>query len=465
MYCYANTWKTMFKKIIEWVKTSPKYSIALFYFVLGFIFVFPSVNIWLLLKERTGLDPGRLVLQMQIVDIPWLIKPVYAWMSDRFPIAGYRRKTYVGMFSLYCAITWFIMPISIEVLPAFYLVWGLENLCLCWADVVVDALVVERVKKGEEGGTGSLQSVCATCRSLGKCVGSLLGALLFAEGASSQEMFYITGIAPLCVAVASFWIQEDRAMSDDDKDLLDSSIEFKSTKKTRTWRFYLKNMIDGFVKTDMWKFCIVATMYSVIPDPGAAYFYYYQDDMHIPDFELQIISFAHEIGLLAGNFIFIAKLRNTSPRKLMTLSTLASTSCIMWHAVLVFLLPFSTQSKLPVIYVYEFLTAIADVFLYMPLAIMGARLCTDGVEGTSYALVLSIQNLGGFLDNFIASRIMDILGISSGSMDHLWYMSFLCAFLYLSPLLVLNMMPESIKPLAKTHIDEQHIELMETKKE
>jgi hypothetical protein len=64
------------------------------------------------------------------------------------------------------------------------------------------------------------------------------------------------------------------------------------------------------------------------------------------------------------------------------------------------------------------------------------------MEATSYALVLSIQNLGGFLDNFFASQIMNVLGISDGRMDHLWYMSFLCAFLFLTPLLALHMMPE-----------------------
>lgn len=155
----------MLAKVRKILRVAPKYSIALFYFVLGFVFVFPSVNIWLLLKERTGLDPGRLVLQMQLVDIPWLCKPLYAWMSDRFPIAGYRRKTYVGMFSLYCAITWFLMPSTLAHLPLFYVIWGIENLCLCWADVVVDALVVERVRRDEDEDThGSLQSVSATFR-------------------------------------------------------------------------------------------------------------------------------------------------------------------------------------------------------------------------------------------------------------------------------------------------------------
>lgn len=102
--------------------------------------------------------------------------------------------------------------------------------------------------------------------------------------------------------------------------------------------------------------------------------------MKIPDFELQIISFAHEIGLLIGDFIFIPKLRKVDPTKLMTISTLVSSGCIMWHAVLIFILPFSFEIKLPLIYSYEFITAIADVFLYMPISIIGARLCTEVIK-------------------------------------------------------------------------------------
>lgn len=66
----------------------------------------------------------------------------------------------------------------------------------------------------------------------------------------------------------------------------------------------------------------------------------------------------------------------------------------------------------------------------------------QGVEGTSYALVLSVQNLGGFLDSYFAAQIMNILGISEGRMENLWYMSFISAFLFLTPLLALKMLPE-----------------------
>lgn len=161
------------------------------------------------------------------------------------------------------------------------------------------------------------------------------------------------------------------------------------------------------------------------------------------DAQLQIVSLSHEVGLLLGNFMFVAWLRRVSPRKLMTVSTISTSALIMAHAVVIFLLPAPLSVKLVLIYIYEIITAALAVFLFMPILIMGAQLVTEGAEGTSYALVLSLQNLGGFLDLSLAAVIMNILGITEGSMDHLWYMSYFCAAVFMMPLLLLGMLPDS----------------------
>lgn len=423
-----------------------KYTIALFYFALGFIFVFPSMNIWLFLKEKTGLDPGRLAMEMQIVDFPWLFKPFYAWMSDRYPIAGYRRKSYVILFSLWCSIMWMIMPIVSDNLLLFYVIWTLENLFLCVADVVVDAIIVERVQhlEKDEESRGKLQTICSTCRSLGKCVGAILGAFTIAQNASRKEVFYITAIAPLVVSICSFYIQEKVYIPDEDKIRTEDSSEFERGLKGegRTWRYYVMNMINGFTQTDMWKFCLVSTCYHITPDPDAGYFFYYEDVMKVPDFALQMVMFSGELGLLFGNLIYGIYLRKLPARFLMIIATLMVVCTAMGHAVVIFVLPFSVEVKFIFVYLAEFIEAMSNVFLFMPMVVMASQLCTEGVEGTTYALVLSIQNLGSFLDNAIASQIMNILGISGGKLNRLWYMSFGCAFWFLFPLPLLRILPE-----------------------
>lgn len=343
------------------------------------------------------------------------------------------------------------MPLTTSHLWLFYTIWGLENLFLCVADVVVDALVVERVRATEDDpeSRGMLQSACSTMRSLGKCVGALAGAFMLLEGVGRQEIFYITAVAPLLVSIASFYIQEKRALTDLDRMRLsnDDSWEVASAsgKNPRDWRFYMKNMFTGFVKTDMWKFCMVATCYIVAPQPDNAYFYYYQDILKMPDFALQMTSFAHEIGILAGTVYFGLFLRKKHPKPLMIASTLTVVCMMMLQAVVIFLMPSSLVFQTIFAYVFEFVTSVADVFLFMPLTIMASRLCTEGVEGTSYALVLSIQNFGGFLDSAIAAQIMNVLGISEGKMGHLWYMSFFCSFWFLSPMSLFPMLPDEVK--------------------
>lgn len=149
-----------------------RYTISLFYFALGFIFLFPSVSIWVFLKEKTRLDPGKLPLAMQLTDAPWLFKPLYAWISDRYPLAGYRRKSYVILFSFGCAMCWMLLSSSMAHLAWFFVVLFAENLFLCVADVVVDALVIERVKEEEDG---EETQVKAASRLFKRCITILTG--------------------------------------------------------------------------------------------------------------------------------------------------------------------------------------------------------------------------------------------------------------------------------------------------
>lgn len=132
-----------------------------------------------------------------------------------------------------------------------------------------------------------------SCRSLGKCVGALAGVLMLAENTGRTDIFYVTALAPLLVALASPYIDEKRHKSDADMILLSSDGAWEETIKEKpenphNWKFYMKNMFNGFIKTDMWKFCLVATCYIIAPGTGAGYFYYYQDTMGVPDFALQV---------------------------------------------------------------------------------------------------------------------------------------------------------------------------------
>lgn len=431
------------------LKKSPKFGISLFYFMLSFITVFPSMNIWLILKEKSHLNAGDITLALHYMAFPWIMKPIFAFFTDRYPIFGYRRKSYIGIFSFLTGVSWLIMPSFLDNLKLFYMMRVLENLFLCCADVAVDSLVVERIKRNRDPEVDPyIQTVNSACKYFGKCIGSIASSIMLLENTSNIYTFYFTGMAPIIVSVLSYWIDEDKYVRDIVSERVQEkpiSYDKKIIDKLRNSKtfFYVKLIWKGFYETSLFRFCIVITWYTFVPEPDSAYFYYYQDSLKIPTFQLQMMSLSSDLGLFIGTNIFLWKFTKVDAKTLMKPASLVICGLHMYHAVFIFLVNPTNEIKILHIYMMEFIDAIIDAFIYMPMYILGAKMCTTGIEGTSYALVHSIQGMGQFANDLLAAQIMMILGITKGSTQNIWYMSFFTAYLYLTTLLFLNILPVS----------------------
>jgi predicted MFS family arabinose efflux permease len=97
---------------------------------------------------------------MAILSIPWALKPLYGLLTDFLPMAGYRRKSYLllaGSTSTLCLFILGSTPLVSEAYRGLFLLLFLPVVSVSVADVVVDALMVE---KGQARGiTGLLQSI------------------------------------------------------------------------------------------------------------------------------------------------------------------------------------------------------------------------------------------------------------------------------------------------------------------
>lgn len=55
----------------------------------------------------------------------------------------------------------------------------------------------------------------------------------------------------------------------------------------------------------------------------------------------------------------------------------------------------------------------------MPFLILSGQLCPPGIEGTLFALFMSINNLGNTFGSFLGAALASLLNISSESFDKL----------------------------------------------
>ncbi|MEO0854078.1 MAG: MFS transporter, partial [Cyanobacteria bacterium J06648_11] len=110
-------------------------------------------------KDQLGLDPAEVAALTGIAVIPWTIKPLYGLISDNLPIAGYRRRPYLILSGgMGCAAWWSLATVVSSAWAATVAV-TLSSLSIAIADVIVDALVVERTRAEDRAGAGTLQSL------------------------------------------------------------------------------------------------------------------------------------------------------------------------------------------------------------------------------------------------------------------------------------------------------------------
>src|SRR6478672_7918146 len=47
------------------------------------------------LKETQNWDPVQIAASLAVLDVPWVVKPLYGMISDFLPLFGYRRRSYL----------------------------------------------------------------------------------------------------------------------------------------------------------------------------------------------------------------------------------------------------------------------------------------------------------------------------------------------------------------------------------
>ena len=79
---------------------------------------------------------------------------------------------------------------------------------------------------------------------------------------------------------------------------------------------------------------------------------------------------------------------------------------------------------------------------FMPVLVLAARVCPEGVEATLFATLMSILNGGSVTGSFVGSVLTKGMGVTSTDFTNLAPLVAVCAFGTLLPLPLLRLVPE-----------------------
>jgi Na+/melibiose symporter-like transporter len=94
------------KKVFFGHQPTPELIAILSVYVVQGILGLARLAVSFFLKDELALSPAQVSALMGIAALPWVIKPVFGFISDGLPIFGYRRRPYLILSGLLGAISW-----------------------------------------------------------------------------------------------------------------------------------------------------------------------------------------------------------------------------------------------------------------------------------------------------------------------------------------------------------------------
>jgi folate/biopterin transporter len=240
------------------------------YFVQG-ILGLARLAVSFFFKDELGLSPAEVSSLLGIVALPWIIKPVFGLISDGLPIFGYRRRPYLILSGFLGAISWASLATIVHTPMAAVAVIALGSLSVAVSDVIVDSLVVERVRVESQAEAGSLQSLCWGTSAFGGLITAYFSGWLL-EHCTTRTVFWITASFPLIVSLVAWLIAESP---------VSTSAESGSKKLTNwsTVSAQIQQLRQAVSQKVIWLPAAFIFIWQATPTADAAFFFFTTNEL------------------------------------------------------------------------------------------------------------------------------------------------------------------------------------------
>ena len=373
------------------------FPLYLCYFTFGFCMSFGSIAMNFEMMEHLKFSPVEMTMAVGVVAAPWCIKPVFGLISDKYLIFDWgKRRPYISACGILLAYMYMLIPKFIETKSTMVASMTLISFLLCFADVCADCITVDFVK--HEKVKGTTQGSCWTSRALGSVMGSTFGGTIY-QRYGTKVVFQIMSFPVLLMAIF-IW-----------------NLKINTEKAPET---LFKKIAKSVYKKRALVFGVF--MINIAPSYGPFYTYFLRQELKYSPEDFQWISLASALSFLASTFLYRSFLLKLDPLKLMKWACISSITC---QFVQILVATKLTPSRAVVI-IDSIGQSFFGMLLMMPVIVAVARHAKEGIEGTFYALLMSVSNLSNVISDELGGVIGNLFGVTRDSFDNLGYLVLLC---------------------------------------
>ncbi|KAH0458981.1 hypothetical protein IEQ34_011795 [Dendrobium chrysotoxum] len=423
-------------------------------------------------KDVQKVQPSAAQLYQGIVYTPWIVKPIWGLFTDVLPVAGYRRKPYLiiaGKESLVTSdsinvhfsyqssylllqfvklallllqhngILGVVSMLTLSLHSKLHVMFALlvmtaGSTSVAVADVVTDAFVAQN-SIAKPALASDMQSLCELSLAIGALVGfSISGILIHAMG--SQGVLGLLSIPSLLVLSVGILIKE---------------IPTPNFAYTEVHHEFLKagqTMLSTLKCPEVWRPCLYMFIsISLSLNIHEGMFYWYTDNKEGPSFSQETIGFIFSIGSvgsLLGVLFYQNFLKDFQFRSLLFWGQLLTGFAGMLDLILI--LRLNLKLGIPdyfFVVLDECVSQMIGRIKWMPILVLSSKLCPSGIEGTFFALLMSIENFGLLSASSGGGLLLHTLKVTRTEFNNLWIAILFRNIIRVLPLPFLFLVPKS----------------------
>ncbi|XP_074581345.1 folate-biopterin transporter 1, chloroplastic [Curcuma longa] len=416
--------------------TPDNLAVAIVYFVQG-VLGLARLAVSFYLKDDLHLDPAETAIITGLSSLPWLVKPLYGFISDSFPLFGYRRRSYLFLSGILGALSWSLMATFVDSKYSAGLCILLGSLSVAFSDVVVDSMVVERARGESQSTSGSLQSLCWGSSAFGGIVSAYFsGSLVDAYGV--RFVFGVTAFLPLMTSAVALLVKEHSLAAATGQSLSCTSSGFLQSSMQGVLQLWAAiKQPDIFLPT------LFIFLWQATPHSESAMFFFITNKLGFTPEFLGRVKLVTSVASLAGVALYNSFLKKVPLRKIFLLTTLTGSALGMTQVLLV--TGFNRQLGISDEWFSigdSLIITVLSQASFMPVLVLAARLCPSGIEATLFATLMSISNAGSVSGGLIGAGLTQFLNVTKDNFDNLATLIVICNLSSLLPLPLLRLLPE-----------------------
>ncbi|GFS36718.1 major facilitator superfamily protein [Actinidia rufa] len=294
-------------------------------------------------------------------------------------------------------------------------------------------MVVERARGESQSMSGSLQSLCWGSSAFGGIVSSYFsGSLVDAYGV--RFVFGITALLPLITSAVAVLVNEQPVvgLGRGQNLSLASPGFFESSKHNIIQLWHAVRQPNVFLPT------LFIFLWQSTPHSESAMFFFTTNRLGFSPEFLGRVKLVTSVASLLGVGLYNGFLKNV-PR-------CGKFSLQLLLLVQVFLVTglnrqFGVSDEWFAIGDSLILTVLSQAS-FMPVLVLAARLCPQGMEATLFATLMSISNGGSVLGGLLGAGLTQLFGVTKDSFDNLSVLIILCNLSSFLPLPLLGLLPQ-----------------------